>query len=258
MEDTPKADTHAHVWDETCQMVPGARYHPKYSAPIDTYLKLLDNHGIEQAVLVQPSFLGSDNDYLLNCLKAHPDRLRGIVVIEPGTTGDQLDDMTAAGVIGLRYNLLSLPPMWLGKPEFQILTSQADRRGWWIEVQADGPDWPFVLRILEDTALMIDHFGRPGDVPCAGFEEILARAPDRTCVKLSAPYRLPNLDLRLAARRLISNFGAERCVWGSDWPWTQHEAKHSYADCVQWWSDWTSEHDRRLANATNLLLRTKL
>lgn len=259
MEDTPRrdaplVDSHAHVWDESCQMVPGARYHPDYTAPIDAYLRVLDAHGIEQAVLVQPSFLGSDNTYLLACLKAHPDRLRGIAVLDPGTPGDQMDDMAAAGVIGLRYNLLSLPPMWLGKPEYQILTSQAGQRDWWIEVQADGPDWPFVLRILEDAPLMIDHFGRPGDIPCDGFEAILARAPQRTCVKFSAPYRLAGHDPRLLARRLIGHFGAERCLWGSDWPWTQHEGRHDYADCIRWLTDWTSVGDRAAMVATQHML----
>ena len=117
-------------------------YSPDYAAPIETFLKLLDGHGIEHAVLVQPSFLGGDNQYLLGCLRAYPDRLRGIVVLDPDISGAEIDDMTALGVIGMRYNLLSFPPMWLGKPVYQILTSLAVQRDWWIEVQANGPDWP--------------------------------------------------------------------------------------------------------------------
>lgn len=248
-------DSHAHVWDRTCEMVRGARYHPDYEATIDTYLGVLDAHGIERAVLVQPSFLGTDNSYLLACLRAHPDRLRGIVVLDPGTTGTEMDDLTAEGVIGLRYNLLSLPPAWLAKPEYQVLTQLAVQRDWWVEVQVHGPDWPFVLPMLSHAPLMVDHFGKPGDVPCAGFEALLTRDPASTCVKLSAPYRQTAVDLRLTARRLITHFGAERCLWGSDWPWTQHENHHGYADTIHWLQDWTTPEQRQVIcrDAPNLL-----
>ncbi|MEM7056834.1 MAG: amidohydrolase family protein [Pseudomonadota bacterium] len=254
MEDTPKIDAHAHVWDRTCTMVPGARYHPDYEATIDDYLRILDAHDIEMAVLVQPSFLGTDNRYLLDCLKAHPSRLRGIVVLEPGTPGTALDDMTTLGVIGMRYNLLSLPPMWLSQPEYQILTSQAVQRNWWIEVQANGPDWPFVLQVLSQADLMIDHFGKPSDVPCPGWEALLTRNPTKTCIKLSAPYRQQPFDLRLVARRLIKHYGADRCLWGSDWPWTQHEDAHSYAESVAWLHNWTETADRRVIGNRQELL----
>ena len=244
MADNPLVDSHAHVWDRHCAFVPGARYHPDYEATIDTYLAVLDANGIEKAVLVQPSFLGTDNGYLLRCLKAHPDRLRGIVVLDPAATGDQVDDLTALGVIGMRYNLLSLPPMWLSGGDYLALSTLASRRDWWIEVQADGPDWPFVLEVLDGHKLMIDHFGRPGEVPCAGFEALLNRPPENTCIKLSAPYRQRPHDLALLARRLIGHFGAERCLWGSDWPWTQHEGRHSYADTLAWLEDWTTPEQR--------------
>ena len=249
MADNPLIDAHAHVWDRTCSLVPGARYHPDYEATIGDYLRMLDAHGIEKAVLVQPSFLGTDNGYLLDCLGAHPDRLRGIVVLDTSVTGAEMDEMTALGVIGLRFNLLSLPPMWLARADYQALGGMADRRGWWIEVQANGPDWPFVLEVLEARRLMIDHFGRPGEVPCAGFEALLQRDPARTCVKLSAPYRQHPHDLRLISRRLIGHFGAGRCLWGSDWPWTQHEDHHAYADSMAWLHDWTTADDRTAMRA---------
>ena len=248
MADNPRIDSHAHVWDQSCAFVPGARYHPDYEATIDSYLSLLDAHGVEKAALVQPSFLGTDNSYLLACLRAHPDRLRGIVVLDPATTGDQMDDLSALGVIGMRYNLLSLPPMWLSRGDYLALSGLAGRRGWWIEVQADGPDWPFVLEVLSGQKLMIDHFGRPGDVPCDGFEALLKHPPERACVKLSAPYRQHPLDLSLVARRLIGHFGADRCLWGSDWPWTQHEGLHSYGDAQAWLMGWTTP-DQRAAMA---------
>jgi len=246
-------DAHAHVWDRTCRFVPGARYHPAYEATIATYLRLLDAHGIARAVLVQPSFLGTDNGYLLACLRAHPDRLRGIVVLDPGAGDAELDDLTAAGVIGLRYNLLSLDKACLTAPDHRALTGRARARDWWVEVQADGPDWPLVLDTLGDVRLMVDHLARPSGPDCPGLAAVLARAPEDTCVKLSAPYRLPT-DPLPAARRMLDRFGPGRCLWGSDWPHTQHEDRASFAAMRAWLDTIAGPADRaRLGGGGTLL-----
>lgn len=255
MTDPPSIDSHAHVWDRTCSMIDGARYHPDYEATIDTYLDVLDAHGIERAVLVQPSFLGTDNTYLLACLRAHPDRLRGIVVLAPEATDSELDDLSALGVIGLRYNLLSLDPSCLNTSAYQSLTQRSVARNWWIEVQAKGSVWPEILPVLRDVRLMVDHFGLPGSPDCPGYDVLSECDPAQLCIKLSAPYRQEPIDLAKHARTLADTFGAERCLWGSDWPWTQHEFAHSYDETVHWLDAWTSPQDRiaMAKNAENLL-----
>ena len=97
MEDTPLIDAHAHVWDRTCRMVPGARYHPDYEATIDTYLRLLDDHGIEKAALVQPSFLGTDNSYLVQILQQavalRTLTFRGVAVVGQNTRLQDLEKL---------------------------------------------------------------------------------------------------------------------------------------------------------------------
>lgn len=245
MDDLPTIDAHAHVWDRECTFVPGARYHPAYEATIDTYLRVLDRHEVGRAVLVQPSFLGTDNTYLLATLRAHPDRLRGIVVVDPSISEEALDAMADAGVIGVRYNLLSMSSRLLSRTEWQDLTARIAARGWRIEIQAMGADWPEILPNFADAKLMIDHFGKPDGADCAGLAALLGRDPTRTCVKLSAPYRQRPQDLSAAAQGVVARFGAHRCLWGSDWPWTQHEGLHTYRDCQSWLLDWTNEEQRR-------------
>ncbi len=243
---TPLIDAHAHVWDRTCSFMPGARYHPDYEASIDDYLRLLDAHRIEHAVLVQPSFLGTDNGYLLRSLRSHPDRLRGIVVLDPTPSQSVFDDLSALGVIGLRYNLLSLDRHLLAEPAYQQLTAEAVRSGWWIEVQANGDAWTDVLDLLEPQGarVMVDHFGRPTSEQCLGLRRILAVDPARLCVKFSAPYRQALSDISQTARQVLDGIGAARCLWGSDWPWTQHERQHSYAGTIEWLASWTTELER--------------
>jgi predicted TIM-barrel fold metal-dependent hydrolase len=229
-------------------MIPGARYQPSYEAEIDRYLRLLDAHDIERAVLVQPSFLGTDNGYLLRCLETHPDRLRGIVVLDPETTLTELDVMAAAGVIGIRFNTLSLPPQRLSSRPYQVLFAKAAKAGLWVEIQAKGSDWPDLLSYLEfdDLKLMIDHFGLPSGAEFEGTAELTSLDPTQCVVKFSAPYRVPAEPVAVVSKRLIDHFGANRCIWGSDWPWTQHETRHGYADCMAWLSEWASPEQRQV------------
>ena len=152
MINPPLIDSHAHVWDRSCTLIDGARYHPEYEATVCAYLGILDAHGIEMAVLVQPSFLGTDNTYLLNCLRSHPDRLRGIVVLAPATTETELDDLTAAGVIGARFNLIGHAPDSIATPEATRFIRAISARNWWSEVQVEGEHWPMVLNALKIPA----------------------------------------------------------------------------------------------------------
>lgn len=45
------------------------RYAPSYDATLPAYLAQLDAHGLSHGVLIQPSFLGVDNSYLLAALR---------------------------------------------------------------------------------------------------------------------------------------------------------------------------------------------
>ena len=47
-------------------------------------------------------------------------------------------------------------------------------------------------------------------------------------VKLSAPYRLNGADPAALAARWLDSVGEQSLVWGSDWPWTNHESDNNY------------------------------
>ncbi|WP_363270991.1 amidohydrolase family protein [Roseovarius sp.] len=54
----------------------------------------------------------------------------------------------------------------------------------------------------------------------------------RLYVKLSAPCRT-GLYMSAHAAFLTRTLGAERLVWGSDWPQTQHEGRVDFAKVVE-------------------------
>ncbi|MGC0239582.1 amidohydrolase family protein [Arthrobacter sp. SD76] len=93
-------DTHAHIFEPTLTTATGARYVPDYAATLDQYLDVLTVHGVDRGVLVQPSFLGSDNSYLLSALATAPDRLRGVVVVSSGEVRSELSEGRVAHLDG--------------------------------------------------------------------------------------------------------------------------------------------------------------
>ena len=91
--------------------------------------------------------------------------------------------------------------------------------------------------------VVVDHFGLPSPdlgTRDPGFQHLLQRGREgRVYCKLSAPYRQHGVDTRPYAHALLDALGPDRLLWGSDWPWTQHEHAHTYADCVGWLDTWT-------------------
>src|ERR1019366_6879976 len=85
----PRIDSHTPVFRQDLTMVLGRRYTPDYDATLKDLFSHLDANGLEQAVLVQPSFLGTDNSYLLQAIAEAPRRLRGIAMVAPDVRDDQ-------------------------------------------------------------------------------------------------------------------------------------------------------------------------
>jgi predicted TIM-barrel fold metal-dependent hydrolase len=236
-------DTHAHAFTLDAELARGRRYTPDRAASIQDYLAQLDRAGVAQGVLVQPSFLGTDNRYLLDCLMAWPERLRGIAVIDPSFDDNAMAAMSAAHVVGLRLNLLGQDHGFAAEPQWQRLFGRAREHDWQIEIHTTGKEIPFLLSALwpSGAKIVIDHFGRPD--PAAGLADpglraVLEKADSgRIFIKLSGPYRCEGQP-ELYARAYLDTLGAQRLIWGSDWPWTQHHEGMTYAKSLGWLSDW--------------------
>ena len=231
-------DAHAHVFHRGLRFAPGRRYTPEYDAPLQLYLQELDRNGISNGVLVQPSFLGTDNSYLVESLKAAGGRLRGIVVVDTKTSREELRAFDRAGVVGVRLNLVGKPLPNLVAPEWKALLKSVKTMGWQVEVQSNASGLAVLAPQLLDlgVAVVLDHYGLPDPklgVADPGFHAILKLGASRGIwVKISAPYRLgePGESLARRAHPLLREaYGADRLLWGSDWPHTQFEATQSYA-----------------------------
>lgn len=233
----PVIDTHAHVFHRGLKLAPGRRYAPDYDAPLALYLEQLDRNGMSNGVLVQPSFLGTDNSYLVDCLNRANGRLRGIAVVDLAVSVDELRMLDRAGVVGVRLNLVGQPLPDLGAAEWKTLLGNVKSMGWQVEIQRNAADLAVLAPQLldHDITVVLDHYALPDPklgVADSGFQSVLKLGTTRNVwVKVSAPYRngVAGEDFAKAAYPLLRNaYGLDRLLWGSDWPHTQFEASQSY------------------------------
>lgn len=231
-------DTHAHVFRQDLPMVANRRYSPHYDALVEQYLEHLDRHGFSHGVLIQPSFLGTDNHFMLDALRRYPQRLRGVAVVDVDVSEAQLDELAEAGVVGIRLNLIGKALADYSGPAWTTLFQRLALRGWQVEIQRGIDDLALVVPAIRTcgVTVVIDHFGLPtggidaGNPNHQAFLGLLS--DDGVWLKLSAAYRSRS-DLAQATHGLAllreASGGLQRLVWGSDWPNTQHEEQTDYA-----------------------------
>jgi len=232
-------DTHAHVFERGLPLANARRYAPTYDAPLSSYLAQLDAHGVSHGVLIQPSFLGVDNSYLLAALKQAPQRLRGVAVIDPAAPETLLTQMNAEGIVGIRLNLIGAADPQLKSPVWQAALARLHALGWHVELHVEARRLPTLLQPLLEAQVnvVVDHFGRPDPalgVDDPGFAALLAAGRShRVWVKISGAYRngangRGEAIAQAAMPRLKDALGLDRLVWGSDWPHTQFESQINY------------------------------
>ena len=228
-------DTHAHIFRRDLPLVSGRSYSPDYDASVEQFLAQLDRCGLSHGVLIQPSFLGTDNTHLLRLLAEQTGRLRGVVVVAPDIAMAELERMQALGVRGVRLNLVGGDHR-LGA-EWHPLFERLQALDWHVQVHTDHGRLAEVLaRIPQALTVVEDHFGKP-----AAASELEALAPaqrDRLHVKLSAPYRLTaGCEATVLLSRWLDLIGPGRLMWGSDWPCTAHEQARDASTSPAWLED---------------------
>jgi len=227
-------DCHAHVY-ETKRTVPGARYAPKAPAPLSSWLKKLDYHRLTGGVIVQVSFLGTDNSELCAALaKLDTSRFAGVAVVPLDVGDPELEHLKACGVRGVRWNLVRgavIPD--LTAPQVQAFLGKLRSHDLHLEVHLEGDRLAPHIAGLTDQGLriVVDHFGLPTDANPQSdpFIRAVTDLDDKQnlYIKLSARYRT-RFDLTQHVAHLLEILPPNQAIWGSDWPHTQHETMVDY------------------------------
>ena len=101
---------------------------------------MLDSLGMARGVLIQISVYGTDNRCMVESLKAHPNRLRGVAVVAPDVGDAELEALHAAGVRGIRINVLFGGGVAID--EMERLAARVAPLGWHIQLLIDARDLP--------------------------------------------------------------------------------------------------------------------
>jgi predicted TIM-barrel fold metal-dependent hydrolase len=213
-------DSHAHVIGAPPDYpFVAARSYTPPEATEQAYLRHLDALGCARGVLVQVSVHGSDNRRMVEAVKAHPDRLRGVAVLPPDIDGATLESLHEDGVRAVRVNVL-----FGGGIGFDAIEPLAERiapLGWHLELLLDARSLPELAPRLAklQVPFVIDHMGH-APYGNEGFATMIALLRDGAWVKLSGAYRIasPRYDAVKPIAQACLDAAPDRCVWGSDWP----------------------------------------
>ncbi len=220
-------DAHHHIYDSRYPVDPKAVLRPA-DATVADYRRLQKRIGTTRGVIVQPSTYGLDNRLLLESLKQFGiSTARGIAVVNPGITDPELREMHAAGIRGLRFNLVQAGATTLDMIE--PLSKRVAPFGWHIQVNASADQiaaardvWSRLL-----CPIVYDHLGHmspPQGIRHPGFGIICGLLQKgKAWVKLSGFYidtqvGPPTYADSVAVAKAYVKEAPERLVWGSDWP----------------------------------------
>ncbi|MEH6473418.1 MAG: amidohydrolase family protein [Halopseudomonas sp.] len=223
-------DAHCHVFGPADKFP----YHPKRKyTPCDAskeqLFALRNKLGFERNVIVQASCHGTDNTALLDALDNAGDLARGVAVVDPQISDEELKRMHDAGVRAVRFNFVKRLVDATPKTVFLTLAARVKKLGWHVVVYFEAPDLEELIPFLKqlDTTIVVDHMGRPDVSKGTNHEDFqrfvnLLAENDNIWTKVSCPERLTQQapdysDVVPFARILVERF-PDRVLWGTDWP----------------------------------------
>jgi len=251
-------DSHVHVWkrDAAFPFAAGAKA-PDGDFSVERLLALMAANGVARTVLIQVIHYKWDNRYLADVLRRFPGKFQAVCRVDPESAAapDELSRLTTQGFRGVRLSPAAvadgdwirgplMPPLWRRCAELKVPMT----------VLAPVTRMPDLMPLIErnpELTVVIDHMADSplGEPEKLGMLLALARFP-RVFVKISHAWSVskqayPYADAMAQIRRLRDGFGAERLMWGTDWPVSLKEL--TYAQAVGLYRDhlgWMTEGER--------------
>ena len=243
-------DAHVHVWTNDSKKYPLASgFSPEDMVPPrylpENILRAARANGVQRIVLIQMSYYGFDNSYLLDVIRSQPNVFRGVAVVDWKSSAPdrRMLKLATQGVRGFRIYPGKLAPReWLELDGMQKMFQCAAEQKLSLCPLID----PVALDAVGQqclkypgTPVVIDHLARigaSGPVRNTDVDQLCALAKHPNIkVKLSAFYALgekkaPHDDLVPIIRRVYDAFGPRRLMWASDCPF--QTVSESYKDSV--------------------------
>ncbi|WP_422078109.1 amidohydrolase family protein [Vannielia sp.] len=223
-------DAHCHVFGPSPEFpfAPERKYTP-CNAGKDKLFELRDFLGFSRNVIVQATCHGKDNRAMVDACRAAGDLARGIASVGPDVSDEELAEMDAAGVRGVRFNFVKRLVDATPKEVFIGIAERIKELGWHIVVYFEAADLEELVPFLESlpTVLVVDHMGRPDvakGVDHPDFQRFISlmERNENIWSKVTCPERLslqgpPYDDVVPFCRAIVERF-PDRVLWGTDWP----------------------------------------
>ncbi|KAK2993579.1 hypothetical protein RJ640_030886 [Escallonia rubra] len=247
-------DSHLHVWASPQQAADKYPYfpgqEPTLPGDVNFLLECMEEAGVDGALIVQPINHKFDHSLVTSVLKKYPSKFVGCCLANPAEDGSgvqQLEHLVMKdGYRAVRFN----PYLW---PSGQQMTNEIGK-ALFSKAGELGVPVGFMcmkglklhLSEIEDlcsefpsTIVLLDHlaFCKPptNDFETAVFSELLklSRFP-QVHIKFSALFRVsrtpyPYEDLSQLLSQIVSSYGANRVMWGSDFPYVVPECGYKEA-----------------------------
>jgi predicted TIM-barrel fold metal-dependent hydrolase len=246
-------DAHVHAWTPDTAHYPLAEgYKKEDMKPASFTPEELFKHsklaGVDRINLIQMSFYGSDNSYMLDMMALHPEVFVGTAILDPHAEApDQLmGELAKKKVRAFRIHpaLSKQPPSkWLQPAGYEKMFAAGAKNNQAMSCLIDPAALPELDRMCKkyrETPVIIDHLcriGVKGSIDDKDVDALCAMTKhERILVKIGAFYALgkkqaPYTDLGPLIQRVINAFGANRCMWESDCPFQVSDG-HKYQDSV--------------------------
>jgi len=243
-------DAHVHVWTPDTAHYPLAtgfdkdNIKPASFTPQDLF-KHSKPAGVTRINLIQMSFYGFDNSYMLDMIKLYPEVFVGTAVIDPQAEPvKRMRELAPKGVRAFRIhpNLVKAEK-WLEPEGYAAMFAEGAKANQAMSCLINPADLPELDRMctkFPDTPVIIDHLCRIGGGGTIREEDVTALCAmakhKRVVVKVGAFYAFgekkpPYADLVPLAKSVIKAFGVKRCMWETDCPF-QVGTGHTYQASV--------------------------
>ncbi|WP_235913486.1 amidohydrolase family protein [Croceibacterium salegens] len=227
-------DAHCHVFGPAAEFPFSARakYLPEDAGP-DMLFALRDHLGFSRNVVVQASCHGTENSATLNAIAKSNGKARGVAMVDPSISAEELQALHAGGIRGIRFNFLKRLVDNAPKDKFLEVAGRLPA-GWHVVIYFEADILEELRPFLDaiPVPLVIDHMGRPDmtqgpDGPdMRAFRALLDSRSDID-FKATCPDRLDAIkvgglgdpwdNFARSVAPLVADY-PDRCIWGTDWP----------------------------------------
>ncbi len=276
-------DTHVHVWEmpPIAPIGPTApRWNSLPTAPgtAEMLLEDMDASKVDWSVLVQTSWSTWDNGYVADAAKRFPDRFvaQGMIdPLDPENAKLAAYWMDERGMSGFRfhpgYYLTDDPSEGeiLTKPENAPMFEAIESRKGIVQIHCQAEyasQMDVAAARYPQITWLIDHMMYPlpemATDGWSGYRPVLdlARHPN-VLMKISDVHsrsheQFPHADMHEVVKMAISEFGIERCMWGTGYP-GYHRVEHGWPTLdgelriVREGFDWLNDQERAMLLGDN-------